>query len=123
MDEKIRTLFSANLKRLLSSRGKNQADMCKYMKISSATASDWCNGKKIPRTDKLRSLCTWLDCELDDLIGEKDVAPVPFDPKKEQLNKLYDSLNEDGRDMLLEMARMLPSQERYRRAKDSEGIG
>ena len=69
MDEKLKKVFSSNLKRLLSSRGKTQADMVKYMNISSATASDWCNGKKIPRADKLQSLCSWLSCDLDSLMG------------------------------------------------------
>ena len=69
MDEQLKKVFSSNLKRLLSSRGKNQADMAKHMKISSATASDWCNGKKIPRADKLQSLCSWLSCDLDSLMG------------------------------------------------------
>ena len=74
MEENIRLLFASNLKSLLAKNEKTQADMVKYMKISSATASDWCNGKKIPRTDKLQSLCAWLDCELGDLIGERTAA-------------------------------------------------
>ena len=69
-DEKLRTTFSNNLKRWLDKNDKTQADMCRFMGVSSATASDWCNGKKIPRTDKLGALCAWLEIELDDLLAE-----------------------------------------------------
>ena len=66
--EAMRKTFSKNLRRLLVENGKTQADLCRFMKVSSATASEWSNGKKIPRTDKLLSICAWLNCELSDLL-------------------------------------------------------
>ena len=71
MDEKLKKTFGENLRRLLSERGKTQADVCRRLKVSSATASDWANGKKIPRADKLQIICAWLGCELSDLLEEK----------------------------------------------------
>lgn len=70
-DKELRELFSENLKHWLSERGKTQTDLRKYMDVSSATASDWCNGKKIPRTDKIQVICSWLGIELDDLLTNK----------------------------------------------------
>lgn len=71
MNEELKKIFSENLRRLLSERNKTQADLCRYMSVSSATASDWCNGKKIPRADKLQNICTWLHCDLSDLLEDK----------------------------------------------------
>lgn len=71
MDENLKMVFGKNLKRLLAERDKSQADLCRRMGVSSATASDWANGKKIPRADKLQTICTWLGCELSDLLEEK----------------------------------------------------
>lgn len=70
-DNELRELFSQNLKYWLSKRSKTQTDLRKYMNVSSATASDWCNGKKIPRTDKIQVICGWLGIELDDLLTDK----------------------------------------------------
>lgn len=71
MDEKLRELFSKNLVNQLLAHGETQASMARYMGISSATASDWCNGRKMPRVDKIQALCTWLRIELSDLLEEK----------------------------------------------------
>ena len=69
-EKELKEIFSANLKRLLLEHDKSQADLRRYMGVSSATASDWCNGKKIPRADKLQAICIWLNCEMADLLGE-----------------------------------------------------
>ena len=71
MDEKLKKTFGDNLRRLLAEHGKTQADLCRRLKVSSATASDWANGKKIPRADKLRTICAWLNCELSELLEEQ----------------------------------------------------
>ena len=71
MDEKLKELFSKNLVEQLLAKGETQASMARYMKISSATASDWCNGRKMPRVDKIQTLCNWLGIELSDLLEEK----------------------------------------------------
>ena len=76
MDEKLKELFSKNLVEQLLAKGETQASMARYMKISSATASDWCNGRKMPRVDKIQTLCNWLGIELSDLLEEKKAVPT-----------------------------------------------
>ena len=71
-DKELRDLFGSNLRYWLDQRGKTQADLRRYMDVSAATASDWCNGRKIPRTDKISAICNWLGIELDDLLTQKD---------------------------------------------------
>lgn len=73
-DEKMRELFGRNLKKWLYKREKTQADLCRYMGISSASASDWCNGHAMPRADKLNRLAIWLGIELDDLLTENGTS-------------------------------------------------
>lgn len=69
-DKELRELFGKNLRHWLSVNGYKQADLCERFSISSATVSDWCNGKKMPRADKLKAICTWLGIELSDLITD-----------------------------------------------------
>lgn len=70
--EDINLIFSKNLLYWLEKRNKTQADLYKRMNVSSATSSDWCNGKKMPRADKLTEIADWLMIELSDLLYEKE---------------------------------------------------
>ena len=71
-NDEMKKVFATNLRYWLKKRDKTQADLARYMKVSSATASDWCNGNKMPRTDKIQSICTWLGLEIDALLKERD---------------------------------------------------
>lgn len=81
MDEKMRKIFAENLRKYMIKNDKTQADLCRYMRISSATASDWYNGNKMPRADKLQSLANWLGIELSVLLGEKEPTGYYLDPE------------------------------------------
>ena len=81
MDERMRKIFAENLRKYMTINEKTQADLCRYMGISSATASDWYNGNKMPRADKLQSLANWLGIELSVLIGEKQPEEYYLDPE------------------------------------------
>ena len=70
-NEELKKLFAENLVYWLKRREKTQADVSRYMHVSSATVSDWCHGNKMPRTDKIQSLCSWLNIELPDLLEER----------------------------------------------------
>ncbi|MBE5886729.1 MAG: helix-turn-helix transcriptional regulator [Lachnospiraceae bacterium] len=67
-DEEYKKIFSTNLVYYLKINQKTQADLYKYIGVSSATVSDWCNGKKMPRMDKIQSICNWLKIEKSDLL-------------------------------------------------------
>lgn len=71
-NDELKNIFSKNIVYWLEKRGKTQADLYKKMEVSSATASDWCNGKKLPRTDKLVEIASWLMIELSDLLEQKE---------------------------------------------------
>lgn len=72
----IKMIFSVNLKKWLVDRDKNQADVSRYLGVSSATVSDWCSAKKIPRMDKIQSLANWLCIEVSDLLEEKNTDRI-----------------------------------------------
>lgn len=93
MDEKLKELFSKNLVEQLLAKGETQASMARYMKISSATASDWCNGRKMPRVDKIQALCNWLGIELSELLEEKKAVQT-----NGQKSEYY--LDDETREML-----------------------
>ena len=108
MDEKLREEFAKNLKICMDAAGKKQIDLCQYMQVSSATASDWCNGVKLPRLDKIVSIANWLNVDLSELVSnqQKKVAPA--------FAKLAVSLNDEGKKRLFEYAKFLSLNPEYK---------
>lgn len=65
-------IFAKNLRMYLDIKGKAQIDLAKKIGVSSSIASDWCNGNKMPRMDKVQSICNWLNIQKSDLLEEKE---------------------------------------------------
>ena len=89
-EEEIRKIFSKNLTHYLSVNGKTQKDLINYIHVSSSTASNWCTGQKMPRMDKIQSICNWLQIGKSDLLEDKNM----------QIQSSY-NLDNDVRDMTL----------------------
>lgn len=91
-EDEYKITFSNNLRYYLELNEKTQADLCKYMNVSSATVSDWCNGKKMPRMDKIQTICNWLRIEKSDLLEDKkskNSSYYLYDDAKELAEFLY----------------------------------
>lgn len=69
--ETIREKIRDNINFFMERRGYNQVDLAEAMGISSATASEWCTGKKTPRIDKIEEIATWLNIEVSDIVGSR----------------------------------------------------
>ena len=96
MDNK--EIFSINLKRLMEQKGISRQDLSKILDVSYFTISDWVNGKKYPRMDKVEMLADYFGVLKSDLIEEKGTnEPLP------QVQQLT-----EGETALLEMFRQIP---------------
>ena len=71
MDNK--NIFAKNLNFYMDLNGKSRRDMCEALGFSYFTFSDWCNGKKYPRMDKVEMLADYFGILKSDLIEEKSV--------------------------------------------------
>lgn len=60
-------MFNKNLKRMLREQGLKQKDLAKLVGVSTATVSEWCSGKKMPRMNMLNTICDKLQCPLSEL--------------------------------------------------------
>lgn len=63
-----RKVFGKNLSNILYEKRVTQRQLSQYMGVSSATTSDWCRGKKMPRIDKLTSIANYLGVKMSDLV-------------------------------------------------------
>ena len=96
MSDNAKMVFADNLKSYLNAKGLTQLDMG----CSSSTVSDWCNGRKYPRVDKMQRMADWLGVRMSDLTSEHDKlddADIAFYNRYKQLTE---EEKEDMRDFL-----------------------
>lgn len=80
MPDDIREIFVKNLNYFMKKRGISQADICRDLNVSSATASDWCNGKKHPRPDAIGQLADLLGIRFSMLTNED--GPMAYEDQQ-----------------------------------------
>lgn len=100
MSDNAKMVFADNLKMYLNAMGLSQIDLANYMQCSSSTVSDWCNGKKYPRVDKMQRMADWLGIQMSDLTSVHDKledADMAFYNRYKQLTE---DEKEDMRDYL-----------------------
>lgn len=66
-----KSIFARNLKYFMDLNGKSRKDLCDALGFSYYTVSDWVNGKKYPRMDKVEMLANYFGILKSDLIEEK----------------------------------------------------
>lgn len=74
MDNK--NIFSINLKRYMQENNKSRREVCEALGVSYYTFSDWVNGKKYPRMDKVEMLANYFGVLKSDLIENKQKQPA-----------------------------------------------
>ena len=87
MPDIVREIFAKNLRYFMEAKGISQADICRELNVSSATASDWCNGNKFPRTDKIQQLADLLGVRFSALTTESGPADYEDQERLEALHQ------------------------------------
>lgn len=87
MSDTAREIFVRNLRYFMEAKGITQADICRELDVSSATASDWCNGKKFPRIDALQRLADLLGVMLSMLTSETGLKDYEDQERLEALHQ------------------------------------
>lgn len=105
MDNK--NIFASNLKKYMDLNHKSRNDISEALGISYFTVSDWVNGKKYPRMDKVEMLANYFGIQKSDLIeikSEKNSSPdeSQLTEGKKKWLELYDILSSETRDLLIE---------------------
>lgn len=123
MPDIIKEIFIKNLRYLMEAKEVTQADICRELGVSSATVSDWCNGKKFPRTDKLQRIAELLNVRPSALTSETGLQDYEDQQRLEALHQdprlclLFDRtrrMSHDDVDFMLQFA------DRILKERDSE---
>lgn len=97
--EEIKIRFSKNLKEIMNKHCKSQGDLVRDLNFRQATVSDWLNGKKYPRMDKIEKLANYFNISINDLlIQTSSPAPLSLTPQEETHIKKYRQLDADGKE-------------------------
>lgn len=107
MDNK--NVFASNLKRYMELKGKSRNDISEALGISYFTVSDWVNGKKYPRMDKVEMLANYFGIQKSDLIEIKEHSSSPSEPVLSEGEKilldLFRKIPEDQQQLYLRILR------------------
>ena len=108
MDNK--NVFASNLKRYMEVKGKSRNDISEALGISYFTVSDWVNGKKYPRMDKVEMLANYFGIQKSDLIEIKEEKNSPSEKTdlsegEKMLLNLFRQVPEDQQQLVLGMIR------------------
>ena len=110
MPDNIREIFAKNLRYFMEKNKISQADICRELHVSSATVSDWCNGKKHPRPDAIGHLADLLGVRfsmltteegLEDYEDQQDLEALHNNPKLRMLFNKQKTLTESDLDAVL----------------------
>ena len=85
-----REFFSKNLRLFMAKTGKSRKEVSEAIGVSYFTFSDWCNGKKYPRIEKLETLAKYFGVSVSELVGEQQAESVKIEPAKISKNDVLD---------------------------------
>ena len=99
--EDIKLKFAQDLKNIMQKRNKTQSDLVKDLSFRQATVSDWLNGKKYPRMDKVEKLANYLGVSINELlmqsVSEPPIPEIQLTDQEKSMIKKYRQLNADGK--------------------------
>ena len=103
--------MSKNLKYYIERSGKDRKTLAEIWGFPYSTVTDWINGNKYPRIDRIEVMAEYFGIQKSDLIEEKNEKPTAQDDGlSQEMLELIDcikKLPEDQIQMLLQVARSI----------------
>ena len=127
--EDIKRNFSETLKAIMQKHGKTQVDLVKDLNFRQATVSDWLNGKKYPRMDKIEKLANYFDISINELLLQSVTVPVPassslsLTQQEETHIKKYRQLDADGKEEIDDLIDVKLAKLQRKAEEDVESLG
>ncbi len=103
-------IFSKNLRYYIEKSGKDRSELADIWGFPYSTVTEWINGKKYPRIDRIEIMADYFGILKSDLIEEKEKPTVQDDGLSENKRKLIEfakSVPEDKAEMILQVMRTI----------------
>ena len=91
-----KNIFANNLKKYMALNGKSRREVCEALGFSYYTFSDWVNGKKYPRMDKVEMLANYFGILKSDLIEEKSIQDHIEENPQEMAQLHFEMITDEG---------------------------
>ena len=123
-EEKFNILFGNNLTHYMQQYNISQNELARRLGVSPTSVNNWCQGLKTPRMDKVDKICQFFGIRRVDLIAENTLSEGDILPQDEQaLLAKYRSLNDTGKERLMEQADLLAASPAYTDAGSQQQVG
>ena len=110
MDNK--NIFASNLKYYMYINQKTRREVSEAIGVSYYTFSDWVNGKKYPRMDKVEILAEYFGILKSDLIEDKPKTPASeFSAKKQEFIRRVGKMTDAQLDRLEQILALVEKKE------------
>lgn len=81
-EKEFNLIFSQRLRYFMEMNNLTQTELAKKLDVSSTSVSNWYNGTKSPRMDKIDAMCEIFGCLRSDLMQEPDEkSPYYLNPE------------------------------------------
>lgn len=111
ISDEMRKKFQTNLKQIMALKGKSQSDIVKALNFKQSTVSDWLNGKKYPRMDKVQMLANYFNVDIIELVDNQSNDAITFTITEKALIKNYRQLSEQNQQVVITMINSMLSVE------------
>lgn len=119
ISDEMRKKFQTNLKQIMALKGKSQSDIVKALNFKQSTVSDWLNGKKYPRMDKVQMLANYFNVDIIELVDNQSNDAITFTITEKALIKNYRQLSEQNQQVVITMIDSLLAVENSTFEKDA----
>lgn len=107
-------IIGTNIKLLLAENHMTQMELAKAIGVSQASITNWANGIKSPRIDKIDAICEVFRCSRSDILqvrstdeGERLAQELKDNPKYRMLLRTASELSPEDFDFLTAFAEKL----------------
>lgn len=98
-------VMASNIKYYMKMYNKTRNELCNALGIKYSTLSDWLNGNKYPRIDKIEMLANYFNIEKSDLVEDKSKAK-PINELRFALQGKLDQLTDEELEEMNVLAEM-----------------
>lgn len=100
---------------------KSAKEYAAHMDMKVGTYSDYEQGRRVCMLDRAWEFADDLGLTLDELVGRDFPRPAFADPRQEQLNGCYESLNDESKTQVSDMVKSIAADPARRIEKDGQG--
>lgn len=105
-----KAIMAENLKYYIEKSGKERKELAEIWGFPYSTVSEWMNGRKYPRIDRIEIMADYFGIQKSDLIEERKEKPAMDDgasANRRALREFVEQVPEDKAEMILRVMRTI----------------